>query len=216
MFTSSSFPFRARSTRPRTRFARWAISSDIPIAPRRRSPGWTLRSRGRDEAVTGKHYPGAAAVAARLGIRQRQPGQFAARPRPGYVNAAGDLGVDFGGYASLEAIVSAEAGFHPGVGRRRPCRGRRPRLSAASRAANVSIRRASASSSRTELTECGSVLLADALDGLVQELQPGRAVRPSSPRPSALIRSPDGAQRNRVRREGPGLRPLDARRRRCS
>ena len=41
----------------------------------------------------------------------------------GLFNAAGDLGVAFGGFASLEAIVSAKAGFHSGVGRRRPCRG---------------------------------------------------------------------------------------------
>ena len=41
----------------------------------------------------------------------------------GLLNAAGDLGVAFGGFASLEAIVQSEAGFPAGVGGRRPRRG---------------------------------------------------------------------------------------------
>ena len=52
----------------------------------------------------------------------------------GLFNAAGELGIAFGGFASLEAIVEAEARFPPGVGGRRPRRRRRPRLPAASRA----------------------------------------------------------------------------------
>ena len=41
----------------------------------------------------------------------------------GLFNAAGDLGVAFGGFASLEAIVNLQARFHPGVAGRRPCWG---------------------------------------------------------------------------------------------
>jgi iron complex transport system substrate-binding protein len=88
----------------------------------------------------------------------------------GLANAAGDLGVDFGGFASLEAIVSVKPDFlvvsdagdraeddgrafllHPALERFYP---REKRIVIPER-----------------MTECGGVLLADALNALTAELK---------------------------------------------
>ncbi len=88
----------------------------------------------------------------------------------GLANAAGDLGVDFGGFASLEAIVKAKPDFlvvsdvsdraeddgrafllHPALERFYP------------RAKRIVI--------PERMTECGGVLLADALNTLTEELK---------------------------------------------
>ena len=88
----------------------------------------------------------------------------------GLLNAAGDLGFDFGGFASLEAIVSLRPDFivvsqagdharddgqafllHPALERFYPP--------------------AKAHRDSGTLTECGGVMLADALDALTAELK---------------------------------------------
>jgi ABC-type hemin transport system substrate-binding protein len=50
----------------------------------------------------------------------------------GLTNAAGDLGIKSGGFASLESIIGPQAGLHSGFGRQRCCGRRRQRLPAAS------------------------------------------------------------------------------------
>ena len=74
------------------------------------------------QAVTGKHYR-VLPLSRRGWVSGSDSLVSSLLAEAGLFNAAGDLGVGFGGFASLEAIVSAEARFHPGVGRRRPCRG---------------------------------------------------------------------------------------------
>jgi iron complex transport system substrate-binding protein len=88
----------------------------------------------------------------------------------GLRNAAGDLGVGFGGYASLEAIVSAGADFIlvSDAGDHAEDDGRAFLL-------HPALQRFYPPSKRIvipeRLTECGSALLADALDVLVKELR---------------------------------------------
>jgi iron complex transport system substrate-binding protein len=88
----------------------------------------------------------------------------------GLLNAAGDLGVGFGGYASLEAIVSARADFIlvSDAGNHAEDEGRAFLLHPALEHFYPPSKRIVIPD---RLTECGSVLLADALDMLVQELR---------------------------------------------
>ena len=88
----------------------------------------------------------------------------------GLRNAAGDLGVGFGGYASLEAIVSAGADFIlvSDAGEYAEDDGRAFLLHPALQHFYPPGKRIVIPE---RLTECGSVLLADALDVLVKELR---------------------------------------------
>jgi iron complex transport system substrate-binding protein len=88
----------------------------------------------------------------------------------GLRNAAGDLGVGFGGYASLEAIVSARADFIlvSDAGDHAEDDGRAFLLHPALEHFYPPSKRIVIPD---QLTECGSVLLADALDVLVRELR---------------------------------------------
>ena len=88
----------------------------------------------------------------------------------GLLNAADDLGVGFGGYASLEAIVSAGADFIlvSDAGDHAEDEGRAFLLHPALEHFYPPSKRIVIPD---RLTECGSVLLADALDVLVQELR---------------------------------------------
>jgi iron complex transport system substrate-binding protein len=88
----------------------------------------------------------------------------------GLANAAGDLGVDFGGFASLEAIVSVKPDFLvvSDAGDRAEDDGRAFLLHPAlerfyPRAKRIVI--------PERMTECGGVLLADALNALTAELK---------------------------------------------
>ena len=88
----------------------------------------------------------------------------------GLLNAADDLGVGFGGYASLEAIVSAGADFIlvSDAGDHAQDEGRAFLLHPALEHFYPPSKRIVIPD---RLTECGSVLLADALDVLVKELR---------------------------------------------
>ena len=95
-----------RSTRSRPRSARWARSSAIRIAPRRRSPGSTRRSRGRGVRLRGKHYR-VLPLSRRGWVSGSDSLVSSLLAETGLFNAAGELGIGFGGFASLEAIVEA-------------------------------------------------------------------------------------------------------------
>jgi iron complex transport system substrate-binding protein len=88
----------------------------------------------------------------------------------GLHNAADDLGIGFGGYASLEAIVSAGVDFIlvSDAGDHAEDEGRAFLLHPALEHFYPSGKRIVIPD---RLTECGSVMLADALDMLVQELR---------------------------------------------
>lgn len=120
-------------------------------------------------AATGKHYR-VLPLSRRGWVSGRDSLVSSLLGEAGLLNAAEDLGVGFGGYASLEAIVSADADFIlvSDAGDHAEDEGRAFLLHPALEHFYPPSKRIVIPD---RLTECGSVLLADALDLLVQELR---------------------------------------------
>ena len=90
-------------------------------AARRNRPA-RCRDRPRASGVTDKHYR-VLPLSRRGWVSGSDSLVSSLLTETGLLNPAGELGVAFGGFASLEAIVQPEAGFSAGVGGRRPRRG---------------------------------------------------------------------------------------------
>ena len=120
-------------------------------------------------AATGKHYR-VLPLSRRGWVSGRDSLVSSLLGEAGLLNAAEDLGVGFGGYASLEAIVSAGADFIlvSDAGDHAEDEGRAFLLHPALEHFYPPSKRIVIPD---RLTECGSVLLADALDLLVQQLR---------------------------------------------
>ena len=120
-------------------------------------------------AVTGKHYR-VLPLSRRGWVSGSDSLVSSLLGEAGLLNAADDLGVGFGGYASLEAIVSAGADFIlvSDAGDHAQDEGRAFLLHPALEHFYPPSKRIVIPD---RLTECGSVLLADALDVLVKELR---------------------------------------------
>jgi iron complex transport system substrate-binding protein len=124
------------------------------------------RARG---AATGKHYT-VLPLSRRGWVSGSDSLVSSLLGEAGLHNAADDLGIGFGGYASLEAIVSAGADFIlvSDAGDHAEDEGRAFLLHPALEHFYPPGKRIVIPD---RLTECGSVMLADALDRLVRELR---------------------------------------------
>ena len=129
--------------------------------------GWV--GEGARQAASGRHFR-VLPLSRRGWVPGRDSFVGAILAEAGLANAAGDLGVDFGGFASLEAIVSVKPDFLvvSDAGDRAEDDGRAFLLHPAlerfyPRAKRIVI--------PERMTECGGVLLADALNALTAELK---------------------------------------------
>ena len=92
---------RARSARCGTRSARWASSPAIPSAPRPKSRGSMRRLPTRASCASNRHFR-VLPLSRRGWVPGRDSFVGAILGEAGLSNAAGELGVDFGGFASME------------------------------------------------------------------------------------------------------------------
>ena len=117
-------------------FANSATSPDIPTAPREKSPGSTPPLARARKAVAEKHFR-ILPLSRRGWVAGSDSFVGSLLAETGLFNAASELGFQFGGFASLEAIVEAKTRFPAGVAGRRFRARRRPGVSAASGAGAV-------------------------------------------------------------------------------
>jgi len=149
--------------------AKPATSPDIRIARRRKSRGSMRRWRAPAARSRRRHYR-VLPLSRRGWVAGSDSFIGSLLGETGLRSAAGDLGFAFGGICLARSDREPAAGLHRGFAGRRHCERRRPGVSAAS-GAGAFLSAGERIVIPERMTECGGVLLADALDALTAEVK---------------------------------------------